>query len=152
MSDVVSYLPSMGRMLFSLSDSACGLAEAYLRPHNVSLAQWVVLSALWRKDRLSVSVLADYSGKKTAALSRLLDRMEGRGLVKRVAVDGDKRSVEIHLTEEGHALSPLIDMYKHVNTVLLADFTPQEQSQLVSMLERMSANAKAGSLSQGESR
>ncbi|SDR28227.1 MarR family transcriptional regulator [Pseudovibrio sp. Tun.PSC04-5.I4] len=141
MTETVSYLPSMGRLLYSLSDSACALAEEFLRPHDISLAQWVVLSALWGQDCLSVSALAEYSGKKTAALSRLLDRMESRGLVTRVSVVGDKRSVNIHLTKEGQELSHLIGMYKHVNGILLSDFSEEEQQQLFPMLERMLKNA-----------
>ncbi|MES0869578.1 MarR family winged helix-turn-helix transcriptional regulator [Pseudovibrio sp. SCP19] len=137
MTETISYLPSMGRLLNTLSEAACSLAEDYLRPHDLSLAQWVVLSALWRQDGLSVSELSDYSGKKTAALSRLLDRMESKELVSRSAVEDDKRSVKIHLTEKGQGLSHLIDMYRHVNGVLLADLTEEEQKLLLPMLERM---------------
>ncbi|GHB28320.1 hypothetical protein GCM10007094_16010 [Pseudovibrio japonicus] len=131
------YPRSMGRLLTMLSEAACGLAEDYLRPYEISLAQWVVLSALWRRDGLSVSELSEYSGKKTAALSRLLDRLEDKELVRRAAVEDDKRSVKIHLTEKGQGLSHLADMYKHVNGVLLADLSETEQEQLFPMLERM---------------
>ncbi len=120
-----------------LSEAACGLAEDYLRPYEISLAQWVVLSALWRRDGLSVSELSEYSGKKTAALSRLLDRLEDKELVRRAGVEDDKRSVKIHLTEKGRGLSHLADMYKHVNGFLLADLSVAEQEQLFPMLERM---------------
>ncbi len=137
MTEQVRYLPSIGRLLNVLSGAACDLAEDYLRAYEISLAQWVVLSALWRKDGLSVSVLSDYSGKKTAALSRLLDRMEERELVQRLAVEGDKRFVEVHLTEKGQGLSHLMDMYKHVNGILLADLDETEKEQLLPMLEKM---------------
>ncbi|KZK96279.1 Multiple antibiotic resistance protein MarR [Pseudovibrio sp. Ad46] len=137
MTETPSYLPSMGRLLNTLSEAACNLAEDYLRPHDISLAQWVVLSALWRQDGLNVSELSEYSSKKTAALSRLLDRMESKGLVSRSAVEDDKRSVKIHLTEKGQGLSHLIDMYKHVNGILLSDLTETEKEQLLPMLERM---------------
>ncbi len=131
------YPRSMGRLLNTLSEAACGLAEDFLRPYEVSLAQWVVLSALWRRDGLSVSELSEYSGKKTAALSRLLDRLEDKELVRRAGVEDDKRSVKIHLTKKGQGLSHLVDMYKHVNGVLLADLSEAEQEQLFPMLERM---------------
>ncbi|KZL17323.1 Multiple antibiotic resistance protein MarR [Pseudovibrio axinellae] len=137
MTEKISYLPSMGRLLHALSDAACALAEDYLRPYELSLAQWVVLSALWRQDGLSVSTLSEYSGKKTAALSRLLDRMESKGLVGRNTVEDDKRLVKIHLTPKGQELSHLIDMYQHVNGVLLSDFSEDEKKQLMPMLERM---------------
>ena len=137
MTETISYLTSMGRLLNTLSEAACSLAEDYLRPHDLSLAHWVMLCALWRHDGLSVSELSDYSGNKTATLSRLLDRMESKGLVSRSAVEDDKRSVKIHLTEKGQGLSHLIDMYRYVNGVLLADLTEDEQKLLLPMLERM---------------
>ncbi|MGG9999490.1 MarR family winged helix-turn-helix transcriptional regulator [Pseudovibrio ascidiaceicola] len=148
MTEKISYLPSMGRLLNTLSEAACSIAEDYLRPHEISLAQWVVLSALWRQDGLSVSELSEYSSKKTAALSRLLDRMESKGLVSRSAVEDDKRSVKIHLTDKGQGLSHLIDMYRHVNGVLLSDLSEAEKEQLFPMLERMlkSVQVKSGKL------
>ncbi len=66
-------------------------------------------------DGLSVPELSEHSGKKTTALSRLLDRMESKGPVGRNAVEDDKQCEKIHLTKKGQRLSHLIDMYRHVD-------------------------------------
>ena len=39
-------------------------------------------------------------------ITRLVDRLEAAGLVARVAVPGDRRSLHVQLTEAGHAVVP----------------------------------------------
>ncbi|WP_432838697.1 MarR family winged helix-turn-helix transcriptional regulator [Dactylosporangium sp. CA-092794] len=50
--------------------------------------------------------LADLLGIDTASVSRLVDRLEAKDLVRRAAVPGDRRAIVVELTPEGVALVP----------------------------------------------
>jgi DNA-binding MarR family transcriptional regulator len=66
------------------------------------------------------------------ALSRLVDRLVGRGLVSRTADPRDGRSVHLGLTEEGLAVQRRIGRRhgRSVARVMQARLTPLEQRQL----------------------
>ncbi len=65
---------------------------------------WFILSALWEEDNLPHNILADRVSRDKASISRTLDIMEQKGLVKRLAVVDDKRSSRIALTQKSHEL------------------------------------------------
>lgn len=133
--------PSIGRLLNFSAGATNRLCRSLLEEHDLQLAQWVVLSALWRVDGLPVSELARYSGNEVPASSRLVDRMEANGLVRRRADAADGRTVRVWLTRRGRQLDRLADFHETVNGRLLAGFTEAETASLFSMLERVIENA-----------
>lgn len=69
---------------------------------------WPLLS-LWVEDGLKVSDIAREAGLDTSTMTGLLDRMERDGLVARTADPKDRRTLRIHLTDEGAKLQkPII--------------------------------------------
>src|SRR5690606_27475761 len=76
--------------------SACG----------ISLTWFDVLHQLSRApdQRLRMQELADALLLSKSGLTRLIDRIEGEGLVARTAVPGDRRSLYVTLTPTGESL------------------------------------------------
>ncbi|HEX4212839.1 MAG TPA: MarR family transcriptional regulator [Candidatus Dormibacteraeota bacterium] len=68
---------------------------------GLTLAQLTVLREL-RQGPLSASRLARAVGRSSASVTRLLDRLEERGMVSRHRDGSDRRTVEVRLEEEGH--------------------------------------------------
>ncbi len=139
----VPYLPSVGRLLGFASRAATALSERRLAPHGLTLQQWIILTALWRQDGLTVSELAAYYRVSDPTASSLVDRMEAKGLVERRRTDIDRRKVTVHLTDMGRELAPLMGFYEPVNDTLLAGFTDEERQAFATMLERVAGNAEA---------
>lgn len=136
-------MQSLGRLLNNATRQIMVLAESRFAEDDISLPQYVVLTALWRADGLKVSHLADYCGNGQPALSRLLDRMETKGLVERRASPDDRRAVRVFLTDKGHKLSPLLERYKEFHEIMMADMTQQERATLFALLERLTVNGEA---------
>ncbi len=76
------------------------------REHGQSLARFDVLSQLHRADehQLSVGQLSASLLTPTNNITRLLDRMENDGLLKRRLSDTDRRSFTVEATKQGLAL------------------------------------------------
>jgi DNA-binding MarR family transcriptional regulator len=96
------------------------LGEAGLPP----LSWYDVLAALRDAPdrRLKQVEIADRVLLSHSGLSRLLDRIEGTGLVKRVQCPGDRRSYHVELTDEGAEM--LSKMWPVYARGIAEDFLP----------------------------
>lgn len=73
------------------------------RRHGLTLTEWEVLLALAQapQSQLRIGDLADVALLTTGGVTRLVTRLQQRGLVARVAHPADRRGVAVALTAEG---------------------------------------------------
>ena len=130
----------MKRILASISQSMEGrLCE----PGSPTFPQWIPLAKLRMGTAATVAELARECQLDTGAMTRLLDRLEAKGLVRRVRSQSDRRVVNIELTDEGRTAAQ--DVPQHLAAVqneYLSGFTQEEWEQLKSFLRRILDNAQ----------
>jgi DNA-binding MarR family transcriptional regulator len=80
-----------------------GIAES-LRARGLTTAQMRALAVLSVRPRPSIHELALYTVLEPSTMSRTLDALEARGLIRRDARAGDGRAREIALTQAGAAI------------------------------------------------
>ncbi|MEN2423411.1 MULTISPECIES: MarR family winged helix-turn-helix transcriptional regulator [Streptomyces] len=110
------------------------LAAAALR-HGLSTAQARALIAL--EEPLSMSALAGHLVCDASNATRLIARMQERGLVRREAAPRDRRSKVVTATEEGRALARRVRADMHAVHDALQALTPGERAALLPLLERL---------------
>jgi len=66
---------------------------------DITPEQWVVLYFLWQNDGSSLGEISQKTQKDNANTTRIVNRMEAQGLVKRVIKEDDKRFFYLYLTE-----------------------------------------------------
>ena len=76
---------------------------------GVTPRQWGVLAALRRDDVSTPSDLARHLRADSAAITRLLDRLEAKSLIERIADADDRRSLRITMTERAHNILPELE-------------------------------------------
>ena len=110
-------------------------------PLNVTAAQYAILATL-ASGADSASQICRGISYDAGAMTRMIDRLEQRGLLQRVRVGDDRRTVKLELTEEGKTLYPKMraSAMAVVND-LLRGFTKAEAQQLEGFLKRMLENA-----------
>jgi DNA-binding MarR family transcriptional regulator len=92
------------------------------------------------KCQLAADLARDY-GIDASAVTRLIDRLEKRGLLSRVRSSEDRRVVRLGLTPEGYQLAARMpEIFTGVMEKILVGFTPEEVGFLKSMLRRILAN------------
>jgi DNA-binding MarR family transcriptional regulator len=92
------------------------------------------------KCQLAADLARDY-GIDASAVTRLIDRLEKRGLLSRVRSSEDRRAVRLGLTPEGYKLAARMpEIFTSVIEKILTGFTPEEVGFLKSMLRRILAN------------
>jgi len=73
-------------------------------PHGVTTGQFPVLLALWEREGVTQSQLAQDLAVEQPTMANTLKRMERDGLIERVPDPGDRRQARVHLTAQGQAL------------------------------------------------
>ena len=91
---------------------------------------------------LLAAELAREYGIDASAVTRLVDRLEKRGLLQRVRSSEDRRAVRLALTPEGLAIAARMPaIFRSITEHLSTGFTPEEVGFLKSMLRRILANS-----------
>jgi DNA-binding MarR family transcriptional regulator len=112
--------------------------ERQLEPSGLTNAQWVPLFKLSMGSASTVAELARGCQLDTGGMTRLLDRLETKGLVRRVRSKEDRRVVNLELTDEGRAAAKTIPaVLCGVQNAHMSGFTLQEWQTLKTRLRRI---------------
>jgi DNA-binding MarR family transcriptional regulator len=142
--DLKSYDPkrSIGGLLGRVKMAMSAAVDAELAPLDITAAQYVIIMSIALEEADSASGLCKGMSYDPGAMTRMIDRLERRGLVRRVAHPNDRRASNLELTAEGEAVYPkLRESVMKVLNHFLRGFTPSEARQLESYLLRMLESA-----------
>ena len=136
---------SIGYMMRRILTAVGQSVEIHMcEPGSPTYPQWVPLHKLHIGQATTVAELARECQLDTGAMTRLLDRLEAKGLCRRVRSLADRRVVNIELTDEGRAAAEEVPhVLSRVQNEHLAGFTNEEWQQLKSYLRRILDNAQA---------
>jgi len=112
-----------------------------LAEQGLSHGEWKVLASIYNSEsphRRSPGVLASCMDLSSGAMTNRLDRLEQAGLVRRLPDPGDRRSIQVELTEAGR------DRYRESvaaqaakEAIVAAALGPDEQRELNALLRRL---------------
>lgn len=71
---------------------------------NLTFDQWVLLDNIYRDQGISQNGLAEVTFKDPPTVTRIVDLLEKKDLVKRISVASDRRKFNLFLTENGEEL------------------------------------------------
>lgn len=118
-------------------------ADRRLATLELSAAQFIVIANLATVDGpVSASDLCKGISYDAGAMTRMLDRLESKGLIRRNRSALDRRLMHLELTEEGRAAYPRMrEISLSVANRFLRGFSKSEARQLEGFLTRMLENA-----------
>ncbi len=76
---------------------------------DITTEQWTVLSCLWDKDKIIQQVICDLTQKDKPSVTRLIDNLEKKNLVKRISDPADRRNNLIHLSSQGRVVHGIVN-------------------------------------------
>jgi len=112
--------------------------------YGVTRREWSVVAQLHSQpEGMLPSVLAERMQRDRARTSRALTALQAKGLVERVALLHDRRSVRVSLTPQGQALyDELMPQVQAINARILAVLEPAQKQAFDEALERMRMQAQ----------
>lgn len=110
----------------------------------ISFTEWLVLMHVGMQEHMSATQLSAHLGYDMGALTRVVDGLVRRRLVRRERSRSDRRAVEIAVTAAGRRQAQLgkravVELLNR----LLAPFTNQETEALIALLQRLMANLQS---------
>ncbi|MCA9666394.1 MAG: MarR family transcriptional regulator [Myxococcales bacterium] len=135
---------SVGYLMRRITMSMAHGVDQRLESVGLTNAQWVPLLKLHLGRAVNVAELARECEVDAGAMTRMLDRLEAKQLIRRVRSTDDRRVVNLELTEEGvKAARQIPGVLCEVQNAHLAGFDPSEWEALKANLRRMLANGEA---------
>jgi DNA-binding MarR family transcriptional regulator len=128
----------LGFWLRAVSNGVSHAFAAKLDAKGVTVAEWVVLRALYGQDPTPPSRIADEIGMTRGAITRLADRLIAKALIVRHANPDDGRAQTLALTSQGKKLVPELAALADQNDREFFDcLSEAERHTLERLLKRM---------------
>jgi DNA-binding MarR family transcriptional regulator len=108
-SDTSLLTAHLGYWLRMVSNHVSHQFNLKVEAHGVTVAEWVVMRELLRLGTVNPSRVADGLGMTRGAISKLIERLVTKRLVRRAAAGGgDRRFQSVALTSAGANLVPVL--------------------------------------------
>lgn len=136
---------SLGLLFRQVRDAMWARMEAELAAngHDLNFSQYITLKTL-ANGPAGVTELANAAYLHPGAMTRLLDKLEERGLLTRESVVGDRRAVQIVLTDAGQAMwSDIAPSAQRVHDRAMANLDDAERAELLRLLCQVRDNLAA---------
>jgi DNA-binding MarR family transcriptional regulator len=118
--------------------------EARLAPLDLKAADYLVLVTLAAGNVDTASSVCSVLAHDPGAMTRKIDALEKRGLVRRVRSDEDRRAIKLELTPEGRKLYPkALAVGVDLANEYLEGFSKSEVKALEGLLKKILQNAEA---------
>lgn len=132
----------LGFLVSAVRSAIWNAVEGELEPLDISAAQFVVFNSIALGKGRTIGEFCRLLGYDSGAMTRLLDRMESKKLIRRVANPEDRRSYLVELTPESKSKFPMAK--RRIELVfrrLLAGFSDAQANELKRSLEQILGNA-----------
>lgn len=128
----------LGYLLARARATLARAADLELGVHDITHAQGSILLTLASGKCRTAAELSRELYLDSASMTRMVDRLQRRGLLERAARSGDRRVTDLLLTTEGRRLGALLPgIYSGVIRRSFAAFEAEEISQLRNLLTKL---------------
>jgi MarR family transcriptional regulator for hemolysin len=134
--------PTFGFLVHDVARSLSNAFDLYLKPFDLTRSQWRALMYVSRTPGISQAELAEQLSVGRMSVTVVLDRLQDKGYLRRVADDTDRRQNRIYLTPSAEALLPTVrEAGRKWLDELLVGLSDEEQQTAVNALQRIKRNA-----------
>jgi DNA-binding MarR family transcriptional regulator len=132
---VDDYLPAL---LAQASRLISGEFHLVVTAQGFTVSEWRVLASLAGSEPVNIGQLAEITTMKQPTVTRVLDRMQARGLIERLPNDADRRITLVRITAAGTRLvSKLIPLALQHERRVLEPFGQQRAEDLKTTLRKL---------------
>lgn len=114
------------------------LLQHRLKDHDITTEQWSVLYQIYQSQGMIQKEIAERAAKDRPTVTRIIDILEAKGLVRKQTAQGDRRSFVVFSTEQGKALiQATLPLERSVVEDVKGMMTPEEYVMLMELLQRI---------------
>jgi len=134
-----TYPRRVARLISRAQKTLEGELDIKLAPFDITAAQYVVLSTLHSGRANIAAQICKELSYSPGAMTRMLNRLEQKGMIQKAPSIDNRRTVQLELTEAGRRLFPsLLEASGIVIEQYFGHFSAQELAAFESLLLKMS--------------
>lgn len=134
---------SFGFLLNALRARLMAAMDRELATLGITSAQWAVLVQVAETPGCTAAALCRRVHYDTGSMTRMLDRLEEKALIRRARSDQDRRAAHLYLTETGQSVhARLPEFAVRVLNTHFEGFSREEVDTLRALLTRMLTNSE----------
>ena len=113
-----------------------------MSPHEFAVAEYSVFATCFANEPITISGLAEHVPVDVGRISRMVSKLEDRGLIRKVRLAGNRRVVRVEMTDKGRTLAvELLGSVGEHYANIVSKVSGQELTDLTGFIERMTKNA-----------
>jgi DNA-binding MarR family transcriptional regulator len=122
-----------------------GIAHIYQQDHDLTVVEWRIIAVLGRYPGLSASQIVERTVMDKVSVSRAVNRLLERGLLKRSTHGSDRRFRNLELTDKlgKKTFESIVPRARNYEQALLKDLSKTEIRTLTDLLDRLQQTAIA---------
>jgi len=130
----------VARLISRAQNALADELDVKLAPFDITAAQYVVLSTLHSGRANIAAQICKELSYSPGAMTRMLNRLEQKGMIQKAPSLGNRRTVQLELTEAGQRLFPsLLEASGTVIDQYFGAFSAQELGTFETLLLKMFA-------------
>lgn len=134
---------TFGSLVHDVARSLTAAFDVHLKPLDLTRSQWRAIICVASAPGISQAELADRLSVGRMSVTVVVDKLQAKGYLRRVADEGDRRLNRVYLTPSAEALLPTIrDAGEKWLEELLSGVPIEDQRAVVSVLQRIKRNAE----------
>ena len=109
-----------------------------MKSHGLASAEFMVLEVLYHRTRIPLQQIGEKILVTSGSITYNIDKLEKKGLLKRVPCDDDRRVTYAEITEAGRELFD--DIFpRHVSSIhsLMGGLNSEEKEQAIQLLKKL---------------
>jgi DNA-binding MarR family transcriptional regulator len=133
---------SLGYLVKQAQNALHRTIDGKMAALDLTAMQWRPLMLIAHGKARTAAELSRWHGVETSTMTRMLDRLQAKGLLVRKRCEKDRRIIYLELTEEGNRLMAEVPyLIAESFNQHLSGFNQQEVETLISLLRRVTDNA-----------
>lgn len=109
-----------------------------LTKNNLSITEFSVLEVLYHKGRQTINEIGNMVLISSGSMTYVIDKLEKKGLLKRVACPNDRRAIHVTLTDAGNEmLEKVMPEHEELVESIFASLTDDEKELIVELLHKV---------------
>jgi DNA-binding MarR family transcriptional regulator len=124
----------LGFWMRFVSNQVTSRFESQLATYGISVTEWVAMRALYNRLDVTHAELIDALGMTKGAASKIISKLESKGLAQRNQAKDSLREQILFLTDEGKQLVPKLAALADENDTHFFGHLPESQRKSLMML------------------
>ncbi len=109
-----------------------------IKSYNVNLTEFAVLEFLYNKGEQPIQVIGKKVLLASSSITYVVDKLEEKGFLERIACPKDRRVIHGRLTEKGTSfMDEIFPQHEKAMAEIFADLSKEEKEQSIELLRRI---------------